>query len=354
MRLCRGPASRPREFGSGLAALIADFGPLIHAQMQFRDLLQEAINAYHRRHAGQPLEMADYEAFLRIIGYLVPEPAAVAARTQNVDAPIAQIPGPQLVVPASNARYALNAANARWGSLYDALYGTDAIPETEGAERGKTFNKVRAARVIAFVRGFLDEAAPLAHGSHKSAQGYRIENGTLLVDLDGGSASGLLRPEQFAGFTGVPEDPSLVLLVNHGLHIEIRIDRSSDIGREDSAGIADVVLESAVTTIVDFEDSVSAVDAQDKVDIYRNWLGLMKGTLTASFEKSGHSVERHLAPNRSYSTPQGGTLVLPGRSLMLVRNVGPHMMTDAVLDEAGQPVPETILDAAVSAAHRHA
>jgi malate synthase len=344
-----GTGVAPEQFASGLAALVADFSPLIRAQLQVRDLLQEEIDAYHHRRAGKPLDMADYEAFLRIIGYLVPEPGTVAVRTDHVDDPIAQIPGPQLVVPASNPRYALNAANARWGSLYDALYGTDAIPETEGAERGKKFNKVRAARVIAFVRDFLDEAVPLAHGSHKSAIGYRVEDGQLVVELDGGGQSGLFQPEQFAGFVGEAANPALVLLVNHGLHIEIKIDRTSDIGHDDAAGISDVVLESAVTTIVDLEDSVSAVDAQDKVEVYRAWLGLMKGNLTASFEKSGRTVERKLAPNRTYTAPDGGTLTLPGRSLMLVRNVGHHMLTDAVLDEEGQPVPETIIDAAVTA-----
>jgi malate synthase len=337
------------QFASGLAALIADFSPLIRSHLQFRDRLQEEIDTYHKRHAGRPLDMADYEALLRMIGYLVPEPAAVAVRTGNVDAPIASIPGPQLVVPASNPRYALNAANARWGSLYDALYGTDAIPETKGAERGKGLNKVRAARVIAFVRDFLDEAAPLAHGSHKSAIGYLFEEGALVALLDGGGRSGLLRPEQCVGFTGEALNPSLVLLVNHGLHIEIKIDRTSEIGRDDAAGISDVLLESAVTTIIDLEDSVSAVDAPDKVEVYRAWLGLMKGSLTASFEKGGRRVERSLAANRVYTRPDGGTLVLPGRSLMLVRNVGHHMLTDAVLDEAGQPVPETIIDAAITA-----
>jgi malate synthase len=336
------------QFALGLTTLIAEFSPRICEQLAFRDGLQAKIDARHQKHAGQPLDTADYEAFLRTIGYLVPEPSHVVVRTANVDAEIARIAGPQLVVPASNARYALNAANARWGSLYDALYGTDAIAETDGAARGKSFNKVRAARVIDFVRCFFDDIMPLTLGSHKNAVAYKIEQGMLIVELADGSRSRLRRPEQLAGFVGDIASPKAVLFVNNGLHIEIKVDRDSEIGQEDPAGIADVVVESAITTIVDLEDSVSAVDAQDKVDVYRCWLGLMKGTLTASFEKAGRSIERRLAPDRHYEIVPGHPLSLSGRSLLLVRNVGHHMMTDAVLDADGQPIPETILDAAVT------
>jgi malate synthase len=336
------------QFATGLANLVNDFAPLIRAQLRFRDFLQDEIDAYHRRLKGKPIDLADYEAFLRIIGYLVPEPADVSVCTANVDAEIARIAGPQLVVPASNARYALNAANARWGSLYDALYGTDAIPESDGAARGKSFNKVRAARVIAFVRAFFDEIMPLTLGSHKDAVAYKIENGQLLVELADGARSRLRHPELFVGYNGDAAAPTCVLFVNNQLHIEIKIDRESEIGGEDRAGIADVIVESAITTIVDLEDSVAAVDAQDKVDVYRSWLGLMRGTLKASFEKAGRTVERSLAPNREYQIQPGYPLNLSGRSLLLVRNVGHHMMTDIVLDAEGQPVPETILDAAVT------
>jgi malate synthase len=337
------------QFDSGLAALIAEFGPLIDEQLKFRDELQVKIDAFHREHAGQAQDATAYEAFLKTIGYLVPEPAHVAVRTANVDAEIARIAGPQLVVPASNARYALNAANARWGSLYDALYGTDAIADTADAARGKSFNKVRAARVIDFVRCFFDDIMPLTLGSHKNAVAYKIEQGMVIVELADGSRSRLRRSEQLAGFVGDVASPKSVLFVNNGLHIEIKIDRDSEIGREDPAGIADVVVESAISTIVDLEDSVSAVDAQDKVGVYRCWLGLMKGTLKATFEKAGRSVERRLAPDRHYEIAPGHPLSLSGRSLLLVRNVGHHMMTDAVLDAKGQPIPETILDAAVTA-----
>jgi len=343
-----GTGVSPEQFGSGLAALIADFSPLIHRQLQFRNSLQEEIDAYHRHRAGRPLDMAEYEAFLRTIGYIGPETTAVAVRTANVDAEIARIAGPQLVVPASNARYVLNAANARWGSLYDALYGTDVIAETNGAARGTSFNKARAARVIDFVRCFFDEIIPLTLGSHKNSVAYKIENGGLIVELADGSRSRLRHPEKLAGFAPDAANPAAVLFVNNGLHIEIKIDRDSQTGRQDPAGIADVIVESAITTIVDLEDSVSAIDAQDKVDVYRCWLGLMKGTLKASFEKAGRRVERRLAPDRHYEIVPGHPLSLSGRSLLLVRNVGHHMMTDAVLDAEGQPVPETILDAAVT------
>ena len=334
-------------FWRGFSMLVGLFAPRNLALLDVRDSLQQQIDAWHVARRGHAFDPAEYEAFLREIGYLVPEPADVAITTPNVDDEIAHIAGPQLVVPVTNARYALNAANARWGSLYDAMYGTDAIAETDGADRSAGYNPVRGQRVVAAVREVLDHAVPLAGGKHAAATGYAIVDGALAVTLADGSTVGLADPAQFAGYLGEPAAPTAILLKHNGLHIEIVIDRAHQIGRDDPAGVADVQMEAAVTTIMDCEDSVSCVDAEDKVLAYRNWLGLMQNTLTASFQKGGQTVHRGLNADRSYTAPAGGKLTVPARSLMLVRSVGHHMYTDAVLDQNGAEIPETLLDAAV-------
>ncbi|GAB4520545.1 MAG: malate synthase G [Amphiplicatus sp.] len=342
-----GTGASADAFWRGLADIVETLGPKNRALLARRDALQEKLDDWHRGHAGASIDPAAYKAFLREIGYLVEQPAPFSIETADVDPELCAVAGPQLVVPASNARYALNAANARWGSLYDALYGTDAIPETDGAERGRGYNPKRGAKVIAFAKAFLDRAAPLAKGGHAEATAYRVENGALVVETAAG-ATGLASPEKFAGYRGAPEAPEAILLRNHGLHVEIAVDRAHPVGKDDRAGVADVTVEAAVSAIIDCEDSVAAVDAQDKTLVYRNWLGLMKGDLAARFEKGGREMERRLEPDRAYVSPAGEAFALPGRAMLLVRNVGHHMYTDAVLDREGREIPETFLDAAVT------
>ena len=336
------------RYFADFSAIVHDLAPENRALLKTRDALQEKLDAWYREN-GAPSDMAAYEAFLREIGYLLPEGDAFKVTTENVDPEIASLAGPQLVVPVMNARYALNAANARWGSLYDALYGTDAIPETDGAEKGKGYNPVRGAKVIAWARGFLDDSAPLAGAYWRDAAGFAVEGGKLVVALTGGGKAGLADGNKFAGYVGDASAPTHVLLSNNGLHIDIGIDASTPTGKDDAAHIADVVIESALTTIMDCEDSIAAVDAEDKVVVYRNWLGLMKGDLSEEVVKGGRTFTRRLNPDRVYTAPDGSTLTLPGRSLMLVRNVG-HLMTNpAIRDRDGNEVPEGIMDAMVTA-----
>ncbi|MGG6431906.1 malate synthase G [Anoxybacillus sp. D401a] len=335
------------KFWSDFEQLIEELTPKNKALLAKRDELQEKINEWHKQHRGQ-FDFEQYKSFLQEIGYLEPEVEDFEITTENVDDEIAKQAGPQLVVPITNARYALNAANARWGSLYDALYGTDVISEEDGAERGKGYNPVRGEKVIAYVRAFLDEAVPLRGYSHKDAVQYAVVNGVLTVTTNDGQTTTLRDGQKFVGYQGSPEQPSAILLKNNGLHIEIQIDRTHPIGQMDAAGIKDVYLEAALTTIMDCEDSVAAVDAEDKVLVYRNLLGLVRGDLTASFTKGNKTVTRELNPDRVYTTPSGETLTLPGRSLMFVRNVGHLMTNNTILFENGEEVYEGILDAVVT------
>ena len=343
-----GTGIAPETFWSGFDGLVHDLAPRNRELLAARDELQTRIDAWYRENRDQPIDLAEYKTVLQEIGYLVPEGEDFTVDTANVDPEISTIAGPQLVVPVTNPRYALNAANARWGSLYDALYGTDAIPETDGAERTADYNKVRGDRVIAYVRRFLDATAPLADGSHAEVSAYAVANGTLAATLEDGRTTGLATPSLFAGHRGDAGAPSSVLLKNNGLHIDIVIDRAHPVGRDDRAGVRDVVLEAAMTTIMDLEDSVSTVDAEDKVVAYRNWLGLLKGDLKDRFEKGGRMVDRALNADRTYTAPDGSELALKGTSLMLIRNVG-HLMTNpAILDRDGNEAPEGLLDAMIS------
>ena len=343
-----GTGVSPEAFWAGFDRLVHDLAPRNRALLDKRDELQRRIDAWYRENRDEPIDLEEYTNVLREIGYLVPEGDDVTARTENVDPEISTVAGPQLVVPVTNARYALNAANARWGSLYDALYGTDVIPEDHGCERTAEYNAIRGARVIAWARDFLARVAPLAAGSHADATHYAVADGALSVTLKDGSTTGLTDASTFAGYRGDPTAPSAVLLFNHGLHIEIRIDRAHPVGTADDAGVRDIILEAATTTIMDLEDSVSCVDAEDKVHAYRNWLGLIKGTLTAQFAKGGRTVDRAMNAPCDYTAPDGSTVTLPGISLMLIRNVG-HLMTNpAILDKDGNEAPEGILDAVIS------
>jgi malate synthase len=343
------------KFWKGFDAIVADLAPKNTALLAERDRLQTEQDAWHKANPGPISDMKAYRAFLEKIGYLVPVPKNVQTTTANVDDELAKQAGPQLVVPVLNARYALNAANARWGSLYDALYGTDALSEDNGAEKGKGYNPVRGAKVINYARHVLDRTAPLKNGSHVDSVGYSVKAGELLVKLANGKSSKLADNKQFVGYQGKASDPSSVLLINNGLHLDIQIDRSTAIGKTDPAGVSDLVLEAALSTIMDLEDSVAVVDADDKVLAYSNWLGILKGTLTETVAKGGSTFTRGLNPDRVYTAPKGKKPVtLHGRSLMFVRNVG-HLMTNPAIlytDAAGktQEIPEGILDAVITTA----
>lgn len=332
------------KFWAGFDAIVKDLAPKNKALLAKRDDIQAKIDAYHQERKGQAHNAAEYKAFLQEIGYLLPEGEAFEATTLNVEPEIAQMAGPQLVVPVMNARFALNAANARWGSLYDGLYGTNAIPEEEGAEKGQGYNPVRGNKVIAYARDFLDQAAPLAAGSHKDSTQYAISGGKLVVTLADGSTVGLKEEDKLQGYTGDASAPTGILLKNNGLRFELQIDADSPIGKTDAAGVKDILMEAALTTIMDCEDSVAAVDAEDKVVIYSNWLGLMQGNLEEQVTKGGKTFTRRMNPDREYTGLDGNTFAIKGRSMLFVRNVG-HLMTNpAILDSEGNEVPEGIMD----------
>ena len=343
------PDIQAEAFWQGFAELLAEFAPRNRALLEKRDAIQQQIDDWHKQN-GAATDAAAYRAFLKEIGYLADEPAPFKIGTQNVDREVAEQAGPQLVVPINNARYALNAANARWGSLYDALYGTDAIDQSGDLAAGKTYNPKRGDAVIAFARNFLDQSIPLAQGSHRDVSAYRVEGGRLKAKLKDGGESGLQTPELFIGYNGQAEAPSSLLFLHNGLHIDILIDKNSPIGSQDPAGVKDIILEAALSTIMDCEDSVAAVDGEDKALVYANWLGLMNGTLTEEVEKGGKTFTRKLNADRGYTKPDGsGSFTLPGRSLLFIRNVGHLMTTPAVLDAEGKEIPEGILDGVMTA-----
>ncbi|HEA16134.1 MAG TPA: malate synthase G [Pseudoalteromonas prydzensis] len=346
-QLLPGTGISEQHFWQGFADIIDDLSPINRQLLIKREDLQHQIDSYHVAHTHW--DAAHYQQFLTDIGYLVAEPEDFCIETDNVEPEIAHTAGPQLVVPVSNARFALNAANARWGSLYDALYGTDVLSEEDGAEKGSTYNPVRGFKVMAYARQFLDKAIPLENGSHIESTNYSVVNGQLFITLRDSSQTGLKQPTQLVGFQGEAQNPTAILLLSHGLHIELQIDHNHPIGNADKAGLKDVVLEAALTTIMDCEDSVAAVDGEDKVQVYQNWLGLMKGTLVESFTKEGKTIERTLAPDRNYSGVNGQPLTLKGRSMMFIRNVG-HLMTNpAIQDSQGRDVFEGIMDAVITA-----
>ncbi|MFW5825278.1 MAG: malate synthase G [Marinobacter sp.] len=336
------------RFWAEFDRIVHELAPRNRELLARRDDIQKKMDGWYRNRKGQPFNMDEYKSFLKETGYLVDEPGDFKISTSNVDPEIATMAGPQLVVPVMNGRFALNAANARWGSLYDALYGTDVISEEGGAQKGPGYNPVRGAKVIEFARNLLDESAPLASGSHKDAAKYQVEGGKLVVKLQNGETTGLKDESGFAGYTGAENEPTGILLVKNGMHFEIQIDASHPIGQDDGAHVKDVLMESALTTIMDCEDSVAAVDADDKALAYRNWLGLMKGDLEESFQKGGEMMTRRMHDDRTYTAPDGSELVLKGRSLMFVRNVG-HLMTNpAILLKDGSEVPEGLMDGLIT------
>lgn len=347
-RIAPGTGVATETFWQALSQLVVDYAPRNRELLNKRDEIQAKIDQWHMDHADQAFDAAAYKQFLQAIGYLLPEGEDFKVTTANVDREVATVAGPQLVVPVNNARYALNAANARWGSLYDALYGTDAISEEDGAEKGSAYNPVRGRKVVAFVNQFLNENAPLAQGTYEEVVTFANQAGQLVMTLQNGEQTQLADASQFAGSVGDAEALSTILLQNNNLHIEIQIDRDHIIGAESASGVKDVILESAVSTIQDCEDSVAAVDAEDKVVVYSNWLGLMQGNLEETVEKGGKTFTRSLNADRTYNAPNGDSLTLPGRSLLFVRNVGIHMYTDAVTTADGDEIPEGILDAMVT------
>ena len=331
------------QFWQHFAYIVKTLTPINKQLLAKREQLQQQIDDYHLN--NKPWDNEHYKQFLHDIGYLVPQPAAFEIETQNVEPEIAHTAGPQLVVPVSNARFAINAANARWGSLYDALYGTDILSEEDGAEKANNYNPVRGFKVMAYARQFLDKALPLSNGSHIESTNYSVVNGALIITLRDSSQTTLVNPSQLIGYQGEAQNPSLILFKNNGLHLELHIDHHHMIGQADKAGIKDIVLEAAITTIMDCEDSVAAVDAEDKINVYKNWLGLMKGNLVESFKKADHLIERALQSDKNYTSLDGKSVTLKGRSLMFVRNVG-HLMTNpAIKDADNNPVFEGIMDA---------